>query len=188
MARCYLSGIEFPIENDYVLDKPLVYREIRALKAKAEDLTRLLDLLGPADCIVLCRKTTVRRRLVCADVARALSAGFGERGVFMSWRDFRAQRLVYIAQAMQREPRYADLVGSLDSTALNRGARLVHEALPSLKPEHRRDVQLQKEMLSIACRLPAGSTVHVLVAALQSDCAIKEHVDVVEPDDGEQPD
>jgi hypothetical protein len=188
MARCYLTGIEFPIEDGYVLDKSTVHREVRTLKAKTQNLARLLDLLGPTDRTSLRQKTVLRRRLVCRDVAQALSAGLGGQSVFLSWRDFRAQRLVYMAQAMQKEPRYADLIGSVGTTALRRGACLASEALRCIKIARRGDVHLQKEVLSIACRLPEGSTVHALVTELRAVRALNKHLLSSEPGSNEPPD
>ena len=49
MARCFLTGVEFRVEDGYVLNRGDAYRLLRTLRNRCESLERLIAQLSPLD-------------------------------------------------------------------------------------------------------------------------------------------
>jgi len=98
MAKCYLTGIEIPTEESFLLNIGVANRAIKELRSKLGTLERLLSQLGPKDEVDIYsvgegKKITRRdRRLVCKSLADSLAAALPDSGLFMSWHEYREQR------------------------------------------------------------------------------------------------
>ncbi|MEA2108388.1 MAG: hypothetical protein U9P07_03085 [Pseudomonadota bacterium] len=98
MAKCYLTGIEIPTEESFLLNIGVANRAIKDLRSKPGTLERLLSQLGPKDEVDIYsvgegEKITRRnRRLVCKSLADSLEAALPDSGLFMSWHEYRKQR------------------------------------------------------------------------------------------------
>jgi hypothetical protein len=100
MAKCYLTGVEIPVESAYVLDRGAAQRALRSLKQRVAAVERLIAQLGPKDEVEAYgpngpRKRKGQRRLVCPTVAAALAASYPEARVFVSWPEFAERRPVF---------------------------------------------------------------------------------------------
>lgn len=97
MAKCFLTGIDVPMENAYLLDQGAARRALRSLKERVAAMERLLAQFTPRDSVEVydykSRQPTVRpqRRLVCQSVASALSALCPDVQIFITWPQFRAR-------------------------------------------------------------------------------------------------
>ncbi len=99
MAKCFLTGIDIPMEEAYLLDQGTTRHALRNLKVRVATLERLLAQLTPKDVVevfdVRTRKTSVKpqRRLVCQSVATALAASYPEEPLFITWPQFQAKSI-----------------------------------------------------------------------------------------------
>lgn len=95
MARCYLTGVEFPISNGFVFNLAAANQALRNLNRKIEEIQRLIDQLGRYDAVEIYHKplnkkiTRRHRRLICPSVADALAAVCPEGNLFLSWLEYR---------------------------------------------------------------------------------------------------
>lgn len=109
MAKCFLTGIEVPMENAYLLDQGATRRALRSLRERVAAMERLLAQFTPRDSVEVydykTRKPAVKpqRRLVCQSVASALSALYPEAQLFITWPQFR-ERCVALSQQSQTKP------------------------------------------------------------------------------------
>jgi hypothetical protein len=101
MAKCFLTGIDVPMESAYLLDRGAARRALRNLKQRLIAVERLISQLGPKDEVEVFdaqskdKKNRVQRRLVCPTVAAALSACYPESQLFLTWREFTERRPVF---------------------------------------------------------------------------------------------
>ncbi len=97
MAKCFLTGIDVPIEDAYLLDQGAARRALRSLKERVAAMERLLAQFTPRDSVEVydhkTRKAVVKpqRRLVCQSVASALSALCPDVQIFITWPQFQAR-------------------------------------------------------------------------------------------------
>lgn len=91
MFRCFLTGIELKQEEAYTLDIGAARIAIRELKNRAFAIEKLINELGQQDKVEVRNpnsgKTIVqrRRRIVCNQIAEALSKSYPEGNIFISW-------------------------------------------------------------------------------------------------------
>jgi len=104
MARCFLTGVEFPLQKAFVLNRRGARDLLNALKDRVAALQRVIDHFSPLDehkphehkakLFGRENKRTVipkRHRLVCKAVADALAPGFPEITLFENWPDYRSR-------------------------------------------------------------------------------------------------
>jgi hypothetical protein len=99
MARCFLTGVEFPLQQAFVLNRRAA-RDLRdALKDRVACLQRVIEQLSPLDArdgnpFGREQKSAFvpkKHRLVCKAVAEALAPGFPEIELFQGWLEYRAR-------------------------------------------------------------------------------------------------
>ena len=98
MAKCFITGVEVPIQDCYSLNIGVAYKKIKELKYKLDALERLIIQLGTKDEIDAYDDTehkTVKKhinRLICSNIAAAISANFQETKLFTSWNKYRSEK------------------------------------------------------------------------------------------------
>jgi tRNA G46 methylase TrmB len=113
MAKCYLTGIEIPTEESFLLNIGVANQAVKDLRSKLGSLERLLSQLGPKDEVDIYsvgegKKVTRKdRRLVCKSLADSLEAALPDSGLFMSWEEYRNQRKEWF-QTNQPENHWKD--------------------------------------------------------------------------------
>jgi hypothetical protein len=101
MAKCFLTGIEVPLDKAYLLDRGAAQRALRNLRQRIAAVERLVSQLGPKDDVPVfdpkskTTRTRSERRLVCPTVATALSSCYPEAPLFVSWRKFTFRPAVF---------------------------------------------------------------------------------------------
>jgi hypothetical protein len=97
MAHCFLTGVEFPLQQAFVLNRRDAHNLLHALKDHVSCLQRVIEQYSPLDAYETkppgrVRKGVVpkRHRLVCKAVADVLSSGFPEIELFLSWPEYRS--------------------------------------------------------------------------------------------------
>ena len=99
MARCFLTGVELPLEETYVLDIAAAHHALRDLRQRVAAVERLIQQLGSREDVEIYdakkRETFIRkdRRVINAAIAGALSAVYSEKILFMRWSEWRARRV-----------------------------------------------------------------------------------------------
>ena len=110
MVRCFMTGVEFPLEKGFVLNRREAYDLLNALKDRIGVLRRVIDQLSPLDDqdngagVSLARRSgfaSKKHRLVCKAVADAIAPGFPEIELFQNWPTYRA----YARQIIRRGSR-----------------------------------------------------------------------------------
>lgn len=100
MVRCYLTGVEFALEDAYVLHRRDVHDHLARLHDRVSSLQRLIAQLSPLDVDEPSPSSGPsgpnvpprrRHRLVCKAVADALSPGYPEITPFLSWPEYQAR-------------------------------------------------------------------------------------------------
>jgi hypothetical protein len=110
MAKCFLTGIEVPLDKAYLLDRGAAQRALRNLRLRIAAVERLVSQLGPKDDVPVfdpkakTTRTRSERRLVCPTVATALSSSYPEAPLFVSWRKFTFRPAVFPEFRNGREP------------------------------------------------------------------------------------
>jgi len=117
MAKCFITGVDLPLHEAYVLDRPAVHRALKDVRQQLATLERLLQQLGPHDDAevynVMRHETTIRRdrRLVIQAVAEVLSTAYPKEKLFLTWQEWRSRRPA-MAPWTQRSDRIDDSDGA----------------------------------------------------------------------------
>jgi hypothetical protein len=94
MAKCFLTGIDLPLQSAFILDQGAARRALRSLKERVAAMERLLAQFTPKDSVQVYNpktRTAVTRsqsRLACQSVAEALSALYPETRLFVLWPEY----------------------------------------------------------------------------------------------------
>lgn len=105
MVRCFLTGVQFPIEEAFVLNRREAHDLLDVLKDRVASLRRVIDQLSPLDDedsnagpAHFARPGFVRKkhRLVSKAVADALAPGCPEIRLFLDWPAYRSQARIAI--------------------------------------------------------------------------------------------
>ncbi|MBI5907758.1 MAG: hypothetical protein HY853_04140 [Burkholderiales bacterium] len=114
MVHCYVTGIQFQLEEGFVLNRREAHNLLNDLQDRAASLRRVIDQLSPLDepehngAVSLpntYQSGRKKHRLVCKAVADALVPGFPEISLLMSWPDYLA--LTHLRRAAMPADRLA---------------------------------------------------------------------------------
>jgi hypothetical protein len=98
MAKCFITGVELPIHEAYMLDRMAAHRALKDIREQLSTLERLVEQLGAIDDAEVFdtkkHKIMVRRdrRLVTLSVAEALSAVYPKTKLFVAWKEWHLRR------------------------------------------------------------------------------------------------
>lgn len=121
MIRCYLTGMEFSLEEGFVLNKRAVFAEIQNQKARIASLLHLMEQLGPVDDVRSTPKgsdkavTKKHRRLISRAVAEAISAGHPNVDLFLSWPEYKIQPETAKLFDLSGDPNYGNAISLLNA-------------------------------------------------------------------------
>jgi hypothetical protein len=105
VPKCFLTGVEIPLEQAYVLDISAARHLLRDLRLRISTLERLVDDLGSIDKVEVrdpqsgAIQTRKDRRLVSDSMAKALSSASPEKEIFVLWTTWRSRRPAHALQA-----------------------------------------------------------------------------------------
>ena len=97
MARCFLTGVQFRLEDAFVLNRRDSRDLLDALKERVANLRRVIDQFSPLDedggdvAVALSAGAGFSRkkhRLVCKAVADVIAPGFAEIRLFIPWSEY----------------------------------------------------------------------------------------------------
>lgn len=146
MARCFLTGVEFRVEDGYLLNRSDACRLLRTLRKRAESLERLLAQLSPFD------KPAVggpgargrQHRMICKAVADALAQVYPEIELFLSWPALCARNLRDRMRVLKEHPLYGASISGLPDQELAPVAKLSRQVLRLIDP--RREFSRRAEL------------------------------------------
>lgn len=110
MIRCYLTGVAFPQDQGFVLNRRAARELLIVLRDRVASLNRVIEQLSPLDELPPNHRSRASppgsgapraHRLVCKAVAQALAPGFPEISLFLAWPDYRART----RRVVQSQPR-----------------------------------------------------------------------------------
>lgn len=143
MARCFLTGVEFRVEEGHVLNRTDAHRLLRALRKRSESLERLVAQLSPLDDPAAegSRVTTHTRgkqhRMICKAVADALAQAYPEIELFLSWPALLARNLRDRMRLLKEHPIYGTSLSGLPDKELVPLAKLGQQVVHLIDP-HRK--------------------------------------------------
>ncbi len=100
MAKCFITGVELPLEMTHLLDIKVANRAVHALRQRLHAVEGLLKQFGTRDELEIYNprqgKSFIRydRRLVCEAVAQLLAEAYPEAKLFLSWPEYRERKTV----------------------------------------------------------------------------------------------
>ena len=98
MAKCFMSGVEIPLDEAYVIDRRVAHRVLLDLRHRALAVERLIQQLSPLDEDEVFSKEDgathlyKRRRLITVTMAKELANLYPQENLFLSFSDYRSQR------------------------------------------------------------------------------------------------
>lgn len=98
MAKCFITGVDLPLEEAYILDIGAAHRALRNLRQRGATIERLIEQLSlqddaeAYDIKTHTRTTRKNRRLVSRSVAEALSVTYPEESLFIVWTEYCRRR------------------------------------------------------------------------------------------------
>ena len=140
MARCYLTGVEFRVEDGHVLNRGDAYRLLRTLRKRAESLERLIaqlspfDKPAPDDSRAMKRTGGRRHRMICKAVADALALAYPEIELFLSWPALLTRNVKDRMHVLKEHPLYGTAISALPDEELVPVAKLSREVLCLIDP------------------------------------------------------
>lgn len=93
-----MTGMEIQLEDAFILDRREAHQALRDLRGKLKALEHLVAELGQYERVEMPDQrngktfTRLDSRLVCQDIAQALSAIWPEKKLFVSWPEWKARR------------------------------------------------------------------------------------------------
>jgi hypothetical protein len=140
MARCFLTGVEFRVEDGHVLNRTDAYRLLRTLRRRSESLDRLLAQLSPLDepvaedPRVMARTRGRQHRMICKAVAGALAQAYPEIELFLSWPALLARGLKDRMRLLKEHPLYGASISALSDEDLVAAAKLSQQVVRLIDP------------------------------------------------------
>lgn len=140
MARCFLTGVEFRVEDGHVLNRSDAYRLLRTLRKRSESLERLIAQLSPLDKPAADDARAMKRiggkqhRMICKAVADALAQAYPEIELFLSWPALLARNVKDRMRVLKEHPLYGASISGLADEDLVPVAKLSREVLRLIDP------------------------------------------------------
>lgn len=150
MARCFLTGVEFRVEEGHVLHRSDAYRLLRMFRRRSESLERLITQFSPLDepsaenMRLIKRKARKQHRMICKGVADALAQAYPEIELFLSWPELQTRNTMARMRALSGHPVYGESISGLPDEELASVARLARDVLRLIDP--RRELPIAAQM------------------------------------------
>lgn len=109
MAKYFITGVEVPIDETFVLDLAAAHRSLADLKQRLASIERIINQLGTNDDVERYdaqKRTTIfhkERRLVCKAIAEAMSAVYPGKALFIPHREWRSRNFRTYNYAIQNQ-------------------------------------------------------------------------------------
>lgn len=102
MVRCFMTGVELPIDQTLVLNRRAAIELLYQLKGRVATLRRILEQYSPLDDFErehfgslpsrdLAQHGPKKHRLLCPAAAQVLAPSFPEITLFLPWPEYKAR-------------------------------------------------------------------------------------------------
>lgn len=188
MARCFLTGVQFPLEDAFVLNRREARFLLAALHDRIASLRRVIEQLAPMDELEEIdmpshphtpRPARKRHRLVCKAVAEAIAPAFAEVTLFQGWQEYQSQARFSTVNNMRTHSRFGKLLKDLTDDELLGVSRLGRTVLKVLDKDSKLPVSTRQAIALSACahlrQLNANEVcerINVSAAAIDDDPAL----------------
>jgi hypothetical protein len=182
MVHCFLTGVQFPMDKAFVLNRRGARDLLAALNDRVVSLRRLIDQLSPLDVEPDLPPHMKRRRedqmprkhrLVCKAVAEALGPGFPEIKLFLPWPEHQAQVQKTTQRKLRGHQVHGEAIQKLDAAALREGNELGRSALQLLDPKRQLAPRTRVAISAAACAHLRGRTAEAVVQLIRDAVAGK---------------
>lgn len=174
MARCFLTGVEFRVEDGHVLNRSDAYRLLRTFRKRAESLERLIAQLSPLDKPAADDSRAMKRiggkqhRMICKAVADALAQAYPEIELFLSWPALLARNVKDRMRILEKHPLYGASIAGLADEELVPVAKLSREVLCLIDPRRELSPAVQVAIKAGICIHHRNKSALEIVASIRS--------------------
>lgn len=143
MVRCFLTGVQFPLEDAFVLNRREARGLVAALNDRVASLRRLVEQLAPLDGEASDAsaqqgrqegRARKKHRLVCKTVASAIAAGFPEVPLFTPWPEYQSQLNLAALTSLRGHVVSGSAIKKLSDDTLRKAEKLARNVLRELDP------------------------------------------------------
>jgi hypothetical protein len=98
MVKCYLTGLDIHLHDAWVLNVTEAYKALKEINQQAMTIARLIEQLKPWDEIQIydhVRQENINkkgRRLICTEIAKALSQIHPGKKLFLNWQEWKLKK------------------------------------------------------------------------------------------------
>lgn len=183
MARCYLTGVEFFVQDGYVLNRGDAQHLLRTLKRRSESLERLITQLAPLDDVAIdnarasSRRNRRQYRMICKAVADALGGAYPETELCLPWPSLLARGIRDRMRLLQQHPLYAQSIRELPDQKLLLVASLGRHVMNLIDPHRELPHQVRLAITVGICVQHHDESATTIAARLRS--AIAENADLL---------
>ncbi len=177
MARCFLTGVEFLVQDGHVLNRSDAYRLLRTLKSRSESLERLIAQLSPLDEPTDNNPRAMKRgggklhRMICKAVADALAATYPEIELFHSWPGFLSRKVRDRFLIMKEHPLYGASISGLSDDELVLAAKLSQQVIRLIDPRNELSPTARMAISDGICARHRGESPTKIAALIRSAIA-----------------
>ena len=173
MARCFMTGVEFRVEDGYVINRTDACRLLRTLRKRAEGLERVLAQLSPLDTPAADRSSgkgarRSQHRMVCKAVAGALAHACPEIELFLSWTALCARNIEARMQLLREHPLYGPSISCLHHDELAPVTNLGQQVLRLIDPRRELSRRAQFAIRAGICMLHRAESATQVATLIRS--------------------
>ena len=174
MARCFLTGVEFRVDDGHVLNRSAAYRLLRTLRKRAESLERLIAQLSPLDKPTADDSRAMQRtggrqhRMICKAVADALALACPEIELFLSWPALLTRNVKERMHVLKEHPLYGTVISALPDEELVPVAKLSREVLRLIDPRRELSQGVQMALKAGTCMRHRTKSATQIAALIRS--------------------
>lgn len=174
MARCFLTGVEFRVEEGHVLNRSDAYRLLRTLRKRSESLERLLAQLSPLDELPSDHPRGTKHargkqhRMICKALADALGQAYPEIELFLSWPALLARNLGDRMRLLKEHPIYGASISGLPDKELVPLAKLGQQVVRVIDPRRELSPRAMVAIKAGICVRHRAESANEIAASIRS--------------------
>lgn len=160
MVRCFLTGVQIPMECAFVLNRRDAGDLVAALNDRVASLRRVVEQVSALDDAPVNGRPNDRtaatgprkkHRLVCKAVADTLMQAFPEIRLFMPWPEYQAQATATTLASLRAHPTFGEAIKVLTDDELGKVDKRGRAVLHMVDPERALSKKIRLAIVAAAC-------------------------------------
>lgn len=177
MIRCFLTGVQFPLEDAFVLNRREARDLLDTLKDRVNSLRRVIEQFSPMDeeneNVEITRSARngfarKKHRLVCKAVAEVLAPGFPEIRLFLTWPEYHLLTRIATLHTLRGHPQFGRAIEVLNDEALRQVEKLGRGVLNLLDGKRRLPQGTRLAIMAGTCVLHRGRSAAEVVRLIRT--------------------